>query len=424
MSEEERNRFVHKPSLVSRLEYLIASHLSWHPHLFSAIKLFVLTPLFAYVLMHTQEIDHAQLLLASLFGLFCLFDYLDGIVAREKGLESSFGKLFDRFTDYPILLLISWFAVGEIPAYLIITKVAVDLTLFIQFLWLKGTTENRIRTTLSYTALLGMLAASQQWTEAWFKPEYVEWILYINILFSLLVILHNFKLFQKRFIADAISGVNLLCGIGSIYFAYKGALPMSLLLLLLGGLFDGLDGAAARKWGGTRWGVYSDDVADAVNYGIAPGFALYFSLGGDLTAAIVGVFYSFFTLSRLVYFTLNKTNADPAYFAGVPSTAGGLIVLASLILFHDTPVLIGLMVGIAAILMVSFDTHYKHLGRAFASGKRRYRFGLPLYGLALILGAPLWGIEVSVALLLVLILLYGFLPFILHFKHALASKNT
>ncbi len=44
----------------------------------------------------------------------------------------------------------------------------------------------------------------------------------------------------------------------------------------MGCLFDGFDGAAARKWGGTRFGVYSDDIADGVNYGIAPGFALFF----------------------------------------------------------------------------------------------------------------------------------------------------
>ena len=39
---------------------------------------------------------------------------------------------------------------------------------------------------------------------------HVEWLLYINIAFSLIVILYNAKVLQKRFIADAISGQNLL----------------------------------------------------------------------------------------------------------------------------------------------------------------------------------------------------------------------
>jgi len=415
----ERKSLVHKPSVINTIETNIAKHFSWHPNVLSSIKLFILTPIFGYILFHSEEFTQVKALLIGLFLLFCLFDYLDGIIAREKGLETKFGRLFDRFTDYPLLLLISWYAIGEIPTYLIATKVIIDLLLFIQYAFTQGTTENRIRTTISYTVLLGMLAASQKWGEAWLKVEYVEWLLYLNILFSLIVILYNAKILQKRFIADTISGVNLLCGLGSIYFAYHDQLPMSLLLLILGGLFDGLDGAAARKWGGTRWGVYSDDIADGVNYGIAPGFALYFALGSDIVALSVGLFYTLFTLSRLVYFTLNKDDADPAYFSGVPSTAGGFIVLSSLILFVDTPVLVGLMVGIAAIQMVSFDTHYKHLGRAFSEGKKRYKFGLPLYSLLLIIGAFIWGINISVALLLALILAYGFMPFYLHFKEIL-----
>ena len=414
---------IYKPNFIHTIETFIVSQFSWHPNVVSGIKLFILTPLFGYMLFHSDDFTHIKAILISLFLLFCFFDYLDGIMARVHNLETKFGRVFDRFTDYPLLFLISWYAIGEIPIYLILVKVTVDLILFVQYTLTQGTIENRIRTTISYTVLLGMLAASQQWGEAWLRVEYVEWLLYLNIAFSLIVILHNTKIFQKRFIADAISGVNLLCGLGSIYFAYHQQLEMSLLLLILGGLFDGLDGAAARKWGGTRWGVYSDDVADGVNYGIAPGFALYFALGSDAVAMSVGLFYTLFTLSRLVYFTLNKESADPAYFSGVPSTAGGLIVLSALILFAQYPVLIGLFVGIATMQMVSFDTHYKHLGRAFAEGKKRYRFGLPLYSLVLIIGAFFWGVPSSVALLLVLILLYGFMPLFLHFRSVLRTTT-
>ena len=111
-----------------------------------------------------------------------------------------------------------------------------------------------------------------------------------------------------------------------------GALPRSVPIGELN--FDGFDGAAARKFGGTRWGVYSDDVADAVNYGIAPGVALYFVLGG-IQGWVVGAFYGLFTISRLVFFTLNKKYSDPEYFSGVPSTMGALVVLCSILLFEN-----------------------------------------------------------------------------------------
>ena len=95
-------------------------------------------------------------------------------------------------------------------------------------------------------------------------------------------------------------------------------------------------------------------------------------------------------------------------------------MLTSLMLFKNEPVLIGLMVGIATIQMISFDTYYKHIGRAFSEGKKRYKFGLPIYSLILIIGAFIWGIKVSVALLPALILAYGFMPFFMHFKELLS----
>ena len=247
------------------------------------------------------------------------------------------------------------------------------------------------------------------------NTELVNCLLIANIAFTAVVVLFNAKILQLRFVADILSGANLLCGLFSIYFAYHGKLEISLLFLVMGGLFDGFDGAAARKWGGTRWGVYSDDVADGVNYGIAPGFALYFAAGGP-EGLVCGLVYSFFTISRLIYFTLNKDSADPNFFCGVPSTIGGLIVLSALILFENQPLLTGLLVGIACVQMISFDVHYRHLGRAFSDKRKRFRIGLPIYALILILGAFIWGIHISISLLLLVVLGYGFAPSFLHMK--------
>lgn len=414
--KEQRRAFVHKPSWMQRWENWLGQQCRWHPNWISGLKLFVVTPILLLAFKQVDVLPHSKALVISIFLIFSFLDYLDGVTARVQQRETPFGMAFDRITDYPLLIIISWQVLGIIPVYLLVAKIAIDSLLFAQFIFRQGTTENRIRTTIAYTTLLGMLVLSQGWGGRWVKPEMVMWLLYLNISFSLVVVLHNLNIFQKRFIADLISLANLACGAGSIYFAYYGNLEMSLILLILGGLFDGLDGAAARKWGGTRWGVYSDDIADGVNYGIAPGFALYFVLGGTSGVA-VGLFYSIFTLSRLAYFTLNKSNSDPEYFSGAPSTAGGLIVLCALILFGNYPALVGLFVGITSIQMVSFDAHYRHLGRAFASGKKRYRFGLPVYALLLILGAFLWGSDISVGLLLLLILMYGFTPTYLHFRN-------
>ncbi len=217
-----------------------------------------------------------------------------------------------------------------------------------------------------------------------------------------------------RFTADALSGANLACGVASILAAASFQFEACLGLLLLGAIFDGLDGAAARRFGGTRFGVYADDVADGVNYGLAPGAALAFALGAGIEGWVLGGFYAVFTIGRLVYFTLDQEASDPRFFPGVPSTVGGLVALSAILLFPDHPAWIGLSVGVACAQMVSFRTHYRHLGRALAS-REMSRGAAGLMLLVLLLGGLIWGVRGSAAMILAASLIYGVLPSLLAF---------
>lgn len=225
-----------------------------------------------------------------------------------------------------------------------------------------------------------------------------------------------------RLLADALSVANLVCGGVGIACALAARFDLTLFCLLLGAVFDGLDGLAARRFGGTRFGVLADDVADGVNFGIAPGVALAVALGG-VEGAVVGGCFALFTVGRLIFFTLDKDQGDPRFFPGVPSTVGGLIALCSLLVFPTQPALIGLAVGVACAQMVAFRTHYRHLGRALASRElpRRAAVGFIAW---LLLGGLGWGIQGSVAMILAACLAYGFLPSALAFAAALRSRQT
>lgn len=227
---------------------------------------------------------------------------------------------------------------------------------------------------------------------------------------------------RLRWLADALSAANLVCGALGIACALAGRVDATLVLLLLGAACDGLDGLAARRFGGSRYGVLADDLADGVNFGIAPGVALAVGLGGREGLAL-GACFALFTLGRLVYFTLQQDQSDPRFFPGVPSTVGGLIALCSLLALPGQPALVGLLVGVACAQMVSFRTHYRHLGRALASRE------LPRRALAgglvwLLVGAAVWGFQGAVALLLAACLAYGFLPSALAFLSALRSPQS
>jgi CDP-diacylglycerol--serine O-phosphatidyltransferase len=177
-----------------------------------------------------------------------------------------------------------------------------------------------------------------------------------------------------RHVADLVSLGNALCGVVSCAWALAGRADVSLVLLVVGAVLDGLDGAAARRFGGTRLGVFADDVADAVSYAIAPGVAVAATADGAIGGAI-GACYAALTIARLVFFTLDKGRADndPRLFRGLPSTVGGVVVLSVAALVKDSPAAVAFAAGVVTALMVTFDASYEHLGRAALALARRER---------------------------------------------------
>jgi CDP-diacylglycerol--serine O-phosphatidyltransferase len=412
-----------EPESIAALEDQLAGRMPLPPAALSSIKLLVITPLLYLSFKQTGVLPNSRVWIFLLFLCFCALDYMVAIGPRRKETRSSLGRIYDRVTDYPLLFIVALACMDKASPVLIIAKLLLDCIMMVQFFINPETTKNWIRSTVSYTVLVSLLFLSQGWSGHYINPSFVNALLLVNIAFNAAVGLYNVRMFQLRFVADVLSGANLLCGLVSMYFAYHDRIEISLLFLLLGGLLDGFDGAAARKFGGTRWGVYSDDIADGVNYGIAPSAALFFIVGG-WEGFFTGLIYGFFTISRLVYFTLNKSEADPNFFSGVPSPVGGLIVLCAMNLFSEAPVLLGLFVGIACVQMVSFDAHYRHLGRALSSGQKRYYLGLPLYALILILGAFVWGIYFSISLLLLIAMAYGFGPSFVRMKDAVKQGRS
>jgi CDP-diacylglycerol---serine O-phosphatidyltransferase len=399
----------HEPRWFAGLEARLAAKVPVPPNLLAVVKLAIVTPLLFAVLNNPEaRLSGWSRLSFLLFSIFVLLDYLGGLFARRQGQDLAFGRVLDRITDYPLLFILAYFCLGILPAPLLGLKLLIDLLILALYFLGRGSAQNRLRNGVNYATLLAMLFICQGQGARVLTPEAVNFLLIANIVFNSTVALYNLNVLQKRFIGDSLSASNLLCGVFSMVFAARGKLEFSLLFLMLGAAFDGFDGAASRKFGGTRWGVYSDDVADAVNYGIAPGVALFLVLPG-LQGWVLGPFYTVFTLSRLVFFTLNKSASDPNFFCGVPSTLGAIITLCSLILFPDYPALIGMMVGVACVLMVSFDTQYRHLGRALAAHRRAF-FGMPFLLIILIGGIKLFGTHPPVLLILLAALAYGFKP--------------
>tara|TARA_B100001564_G_C20594952_1_gene649754 strand:- start:21 stop:812 length:792 start_codon:yes stop_codon:yes gene_type:complete len=127
-------------------------------------------------------------------------------------------------------------------------------------------------------------------------------------------------------------------GISSIKFSIDGNFSLAVTLILLAAILDALDGRVARFIKGTsEFGKELDSLTDFVSFGIAPVFILYFwdlKNYGKLGWAIT-LIYSVCCVLRLARFNLTKIQDAEEwknnFFEGIPSPAGGLLILMPLI---------------------------------------------------------------------------------------------
>ena len=144
---------------------------------------------------------------------------------------------------------------------------------------------------------------------------------------------------KSRYILPSILTLIGVClGISSIKFAMDGNFTFAVLFLVVAAILDGLDGRVARLIKGTSdFGKELDSLTDFVSFGIAPSFIIYFwelNKFGKIGWLIV-LLYSVCCVLRLARFNLTKFERKDEwknnFFEGVPSPAGGCLILFPLI---------------------------------------------------------------------------------------------
>ncbi len=131
--------------------------------------------------------------------------------------------------------------------------------------------------------------------------------------------------------------IGVCIGLSSIRFALDGKFEFAIIAIMFAALIDGLDGRIARLIKGTsKVGKELDSLTDMISFGVAPAFIMYFwklnTLGrfGWLLCLIFVICVAL----RLARFNINTGQAPSwrdNFFEGVPSPAGGILVLTPLI---------------------------------------------------------------------------------------------
>jgi CDP-diacylglycerol--serine O-phosphatidyltransferase len=153
---------------------------------------------------------------------------------------------------------------------------------------------------------------------------------------------NNFKIVSDKkarmLLPNALTLINVCIGLSSIKFALDAKFELSIIAIIFAAIFDALDGRVARLLKGTSLvGKELDSLADLVSFGVAPAFIMYFWSLNNLGKFgwLLTMIYVVCVALRLARFNVSS-NSEPSwkdnYFEGVPSPAGGILVLLPLIL--------------------------------------------------------------------------------------------
>ena len=152
---------------------------------------------------------------------------------------------------------------------------------------------------------------------------------------------NNFKIVSDRkarmILPNMLTLIGVCIGLSSIKFALDEKFELSIVAIIFAALIDGLDGRIARLIKGTsKVGKELDSLTDVISFGVAPSFVMYFWLLNNLGKFgwLLCLIYVVCVALRLARFNVSS-NEEPSwkdnFFEGVPSPAGGILVLMPLI---------------------------------------------------------------------------------------------
>jgi len=142
----------------------------------------------------------------------------------------------------------------------------------------------------------------------------------------------------RMILPNMLTLIGVCIGLTSIRFALDGKFEFAIIAIILAAIIDGLDGRIARLIKGTsKVGKELDSLTDMISFGVAPAFIMYFWKLNTLGRFgwLVCLIYVICVALRLARFNVNS-NQDSSwkdnFFEGVPSPAGGILVLTPLII--------------------------------------------------------------------------------------------
>ena len=167
---------------------------------------------------------------------------------------------------------------------------------------------------------------------------------------------------------NAVTALALCSGLTAIRFAIDAKWELAVLMVLIAGMLDGIDGKIARMVRGeSRFGAELDSLSDAISFGVAPAMILYLwslqSIGRF--GWMIALVHALFCALRLARFNAQidaeeQPHKSAGFLTGVPAPAAAVLTLLPLYLWLFTdephlrlPIVVAPWTAVVAVLMIS-----------------------------------------------------------------------
>ena len=182
----------------------------------------------------------------------------------------------------------------------------------------------------------------------------------------------NFKIVPEKrsarvILPNMLTLIGVCIGLTSIRFALDGRFELAIVAIIIAAIIDGLDGRIARLIKGTsKVGKELDSLTDMISFGVAPAFIMYFWALSETGRIgwLISLIYVVCVALRLARFNVSSNEESSwkdNFFEGIPSPAGGVLVLMPLILSISEfqflnlnyQIIVPIMFIIVSILLIS-----------------------------------------------------------------------
>lgn len=225
---------------------------------------------------------------------------------------------------------------------------------------------------------------------------------------------------MKKYIPNFITLLNLATGLTGLVFVFHNDLKLAIYLVFLCGLFDFLDGFAARMLKSySDMGKSLDSLADIVSFGVLPAFIAFsvFSVyGGD------EIYYQVFPWMALLIpvfsaVRLAKFNVDESQnisFSGLPTPANAFMVISAVFVFRNEGKLIPvnefillLLILTGCFLMISQIRMFSLKVTSISKKKKLLLIAFTVVSLILVLLFFIEGILIAILLYILISIIFS-----------------